>query len=167
MYIKLLICLICGYVRISVEGYYIERFLNICRNKNIFIWNLKRKKSSKLYFNVSIKNFKEIIKISKKTNCITKIVSKRGVPFLLHRYKKRKLFFLFLIIVTITIVVSSEFVWNIDIKINNGEIMENIQQDLENLGLKRGIRKNQVNAENIINSLRLKRDDIAWIRYRH
>ena len=48
MLIKVLLCYICGYIRVSVEGYYIERFINICTNKKIIIWNLKRDKNVKL-----------------------------------------------------------------------------------------------------------------------
>ena len=35
-----------GSVRIRVEGFFIERFLNICRNKNIFIQDLHRENST-------------------------------------------------------------------------------------------------------------------------
>ena len=31
-----------GYVRIRITGYSPERFLNACRYKNIYIWDLKR-----------------------------------------------------------------------------------------------------------------------------
>ena len=37
MFIKILLNYILGYVRITVEGYYIERFINICRNNKIII----------------------------------------------------------------------------------------------------------------------------------
>ena len=48
MLIKVLLCYIFGYIRVSIEGYYIERFINICTNKKIIIWNLKRDKNVKL-----------------------------------------------------------------------------------------------------------------------
>ena len=54
MYIGILLRLIFGYVRVEVEGYYIERFINICQNKKILIWNLKREKGVKLYFNIPL-----------------------------------------------------------------------------------------------------------------
>ena len=44
MFIKILLKYILGYVRITVEGYYIERFINICTTSKILIWNLKRNK---------------------------------------------------------------------------------------------------------------------------
>ena len=90
MFIKILLNYILGYIKIEIEGYYIERFINICTNKKIAIWNLKREEGIKLYLNAGIKDFKELCKIAKKTQCRIKIERKKGLPFILHRYKKRK-----------------------------------------------------------------------------
>lgn len=163
MYIKLLIKLIIGYVRIEVEGYYIERFINICTNKKILIWNLKREKGVKLYLNIGINDFKKLSAIARKTNCKVKILRKRGVPFLLNRYKKRKLFAIFLILILALIFTSSRYVWNVDISIKDNLELENISEDIENLGITRGIQKNKIDTEKVINELRIQRDDIAWI----
>ncbi len=43
MLFKVILNYLIGYVRISIEGYYIERFINICRNHKITIWNLKKR----------------------------------------------------------------------------------------------------------------------------
>ena len=163
MYIKLLIILIVGYVRIEVEGYYIERFINICTNKKILIWNLKREKGVKLYLSIGINDFKKLSAIARKTNCKVKILRKRGVPFLLNRYKKRKLFAIFLILILALIFTSSRYVWNVDISIKDNLELENISKDIENLGITRGIPKNRIDTEKVINELRLQRDDIAWV----
>ena len=163
MYIGILLRLILGYVRIEIEGYYIERFINICRNKKILIWNLKREKGVKLYLNIGINDFKKLSEISRKTKCKVKIESKRGIPFILHRYKKRKIFLIFLIIVSMSIYISSKYVWNIDIEVEDNLQMENIMQDLERAGLKKGMKKNEIDTNAIINELRLKRNDISWL----
>ena len=52
MFIKILFNYIIGYLRICVEGYYIERFINICTNNKILIWNLKRDKNIRLYLKI-------------------------------------------------------------------------------------------------------------------
>ena len=90
MFIKILINYLIGYINVSIEGYYIERFINICISKKILLWNLKRKKSSFLYANISLREFKKIKQIAKTTKCRIKIEEKKGMPFLLNRYKKRK-----------------------------------------------------------------------------
>ena len=40
MYIKILLNYILGYVNILVEGFFTERFINTCINKNIFLFNI-------------------------------------------------------------------------------------------------------------------------------
>lgn len=163
MLIKILFNYIIGYIRISIEGYYIERFINICRNDKITIWNLKRDKNVRLKLNIGIKDLKRIAKIAKKTKCKMKILKKKGLPFFLNKYKKRKIFFIFLVLIIILLSISSNFVWNIEIVEENNEQIENIYQDITDAGLSIGKPKSQVNSKEIINKIRLNRDDIAWM----
>ena len=163
MFIKIIFNYIIGYIRISIEGYYIERFINICRNNKIAIWNLKRDKNVKLELNVGIKDLKRVAKIAKKTKCKMRITKKKGLPFLFNRYKKRKLFFAFLIAIIIILAISSNFIWNIQIIEEDKDTMENLYQDVIDSGLTIGTMKSKINTKDIINKVRLKRDDIAWM----
>ena len=163
MVIKKIINYIYGYLRIVVEGYYIERFMNICRNRNYMMWNIKKINDVQLALNIEIKNFKEICQIAKKTQCKVKIKAKKGLPFLLNKYKKRKLFVVFLILVIAVIFFSSHFVWNIEIIEENGLAIENIMEDIQKAGLTIGSWKNDIDTKEIINKVRLERNDIAWI----
>ena len=113
MIIKILFSHILGYITIKVEGYFIERFINICKVKNISIWNIKRRGEVTLTFNAQIKDFKEICSIARKVKCKVKIKNKKGVPFLLYKYKRRKIFVGLLVIIIFSIIYSSNFVWNI------------------------------------------------------
>lgn len=163
MLIKIIFSLIIGYVRISIEGYYIERFINICRNRKIIIWNLKREGDIKINLNISINDFRKIGLIAKKTKCRVKIIKKRGIPFVFNKYKKRKLFFAFLLIMIITLAILSNFIWNIEIIEENQNKIDGITQDLAECGLKIGSLKSKINTKDVINKIRLKREDIAWI----
>ena len=163
MFLKIVFSYLLGYLRIIVEGYYIERFINICKSKKITIWNLKRNKDICLFLNVRIGEFKELRNVAKKTKCKIKIKSKKGLPFLLHKYKKRKIFVILLILVAFSIWLSSNFVWNVDIEEVNGNELENLGQDLENVGLKTGNLKSKIDTKAIINKIRLERKDIAWM----
>ena len=163
MFLKIIFSYLLGYLRITVEGYYIERFINICKSNKITIWNLKRNKDICLYLNVRINEFKELRNVAKKTKCKIKIRNKKGIPFLLHKYKKRKIFVILLVIVAFFIWLSSEFVWNVDIIEENELEVPNIVQDLENIGLKKGCLKSKIDTKEIINKIRLERNDIAWM----
>lgn len=163
MLIKIIFNYIIGYIRISIEGYYIERFINICRNEKITIWNLKRDKNVKLELNIGIKDLKRVAKIAKQTKCKMKIIRKKGLPFIFNKYKKRKLFFVFLIVIIIILAISSNFIWNIQIIEEDKQDMKNLYQDVIDSGLAIGTMKSKINTKDIINKIRLKRDDIAWI----
>lgn len=163
MLLKILFNYIIGYIRISIEGYYIERFINICRNDKIAIWNLKRDKNVKLELNIGIKDLRKIKKIARQTKCKVKILRKKGLPFIFNRYKKRKIFFVFLLLIVILLSISSNFIWNIQIIEEDNKKLENIQNDISDCGLTIGKLKAQINTKEIINKVRLKRDDIAWM----
>jgi similar to stage IV sporulation protein len=163
MFFRILINFIIGYVRVAVEGYYIERFINICKNEKIAVWNLKRNNDVKLFLNVGLKDYRRILKVAKKTKCKVIIQRKRGVPFVLNRYKKRKIFGILLMLLIATTIFSSNFIWNIEVRVENDEKVDNIVQDLEEMGLKTGEWKSKVNIKDVISKVRLKRQDIAWM----
>lgn len=152
-----------GYVNIKIEGYYIERFINICTTKQILLWNLKREDSITLHASVEVSNFKELRQICKKTKCKMKIEGKKGLPFTIKKYKKRKVFILFLILIIVSIITLSRFIWNIEVTgnetINTEEILALVEQE----GLAIGKLKGGINTKEIINKIRLERDDVAWV----
>ena len=152
-----------GYVDIKVEGYYIERFINICNTKQIDLWNIKRTDSITMHARIDSKRFKELKPICKKTKCKVKIERKKGFPFIVKKYKKRKFFLVFLLLIILAIITLSNFIWNIEIEgttnISKDEILEIVKES----GLEVGSWKGKVDTKNVINNLRLKRDDVAWV----
>ena len=163
MYIQILKGYALGYVRIIIEGFFIERLINLCIKRKILLWNTKRKKASVLEANVSIKDFKNLVKIAKETKCKVKIKQKRGLPFIFNKYKKRKIFFIFLIIISASIITLSNFIWNIEIEGNNNISKEEILKSLEEDGLKIGTAKAKINIKELTNKMRLNRNDLAWV----
>ena len=135
MSIRVLLKYILGYVRITVEGYYIERFINICTTSKILIWNLKREKGIKLYLNIGIQDYYKAIKIAKKLKCKVKIEKKRGLPFILNRYKKRKIFVISLFVILIALYTSSNYIWNIEIRVEDNMQLDNILEEVKMAGL--------------------------------
>lgn len=163
MLFRILLRYILGYVNISVEGYYIERFINTCLSKGILIWNVKREKSTYMRANVGIQDFKRLKEVSKKTKCKMQIERKKGLPFLMNRYRKRKIFAILLIVIVALMFVTSKFVWNIEVegldRIPETEIINNLAE----CGLSVGTLKSKINSQEITNKIRLDRDDIAWM----
>lgn len=163
MYLTVLLNYILGYVTITVEGYFIERFINICNSKKILLWGMKRKRTSVMITKIGIQDFKRIKEVAKTTKCKVSINEKKGLPFVLHRYRKRKIFLIMIILISISIFVTSNYIWNIEIvglnKISNEEIVETLRKN----GIDSGTKKKNINVKEIVNNIRLQRNDIAWI----
>ena len=163
MFFKILFNYILGYVNIKIEGFYIERFINICKSKGILLWNMKREKSSILYANIGINDFKILKNIAKTSSCNIKLTKKMGLPFIFNKYKKRKIFFILLIFVLLVLLISSNYIWNIEIIGDNRIDKNEIIEELKNNGLSIGVAKSKLDTKSVINDIRMKREDIAWI----
>lgn len=162
MYFKILLNYFLGYIAIEIEGYFIERFMNLCHAQKIFLWNLKRPKTTIMKVNLSIRDFKKLKQIAKKTKCRIKICQKKGLPFLFHRYRKRKIFFFFFLFIILVIITLSNFIWNIEIAGNEKIDRQEIEQLLKENNFHAGKCKIGLNTKEVINQIRLQRNDIAW-----
>ncbi len=163
LFVRTLLNYFTGYVNIRVEGFFIERFINMCIAKKILLMDIKREKSTIMYANVGLADYKRLRQIAKKTKSKIKIQRKKGLPFTAHKYRKRKIFGILCLAVLIGIIVSSNYIWNIEITGNSKISSEDILKSLEENGLNIGVSKNDMDTNSVINKIRLDRDDIAWI----
>ena len=152
-----------GFVNISVEGFFTERFINSCFSNAIFLWDLKRENSTYLKVKISVKDFKKIKKIARITKCKVKIENKKGLPILMHKYRKRKIFLIAILVIAIFIFALSRFIWNIEIIGGNNIKEDEIRSLLSENGIEIGKRKGDFNLEKAINKIRMAREDISWI----
>lgn len=163
MLFKIIFNYLLGFVNITVEGFFVERFINNCINNKIFLWSIKRINSTLITTNISVREFKKIHTIARKTKCKVSINSKKGLPIVLHRYRKRKLLLLILIPIVFCVLITSTYIWNIEITgIENIEKDEILSQ-LVDEGIYIGKKKSGIDAKKVINNIRLKRNDISWM----
>ena len=159
---KILYLYILGYVDIVVSGFFTERFVNLCFAKSIFLWKLNRISSGEIEARISRKDFMRIRKIAKKSNCKVKILSKKGFPFLLNKYKKRKIFAITLGVVAILIFGLTRFVWNIEINCDGEFNKQNIMKILNNNGVEEGKLISKIDTGKTINEICMNEEDISW-----
>lgn len=163
MILKLIYMFFAGYVYVSVEGFFIERFINICRNNNIWLQDLHRENNAYIKFKLLKSDFKEIRHIAKKAKCKVKIEKKKGVPFVINRYRKRKIFAVAILAIAIFIFILTKFIWNIEVQGNEKISKDEILNIVKEYGISVGSYKSKIDTKKISNLIRLKRDDLAWI----
>lgn len=150
-----------GYVKIKLYGYAPERFLNLCSNHNILIWNLEYEDGNYI-FCISIKGIKSLKPILKKTRTTFEILERHGMPFYMHRYRKRKLFAVGILVCSILLYTMSLFIWKIEVEGNLHRTDDSIIQFLEENHVYHGMRKSKIDCENIEELLRTGYNDIIW-----
>ena len=163
MYLQKIQNIVIGYVNIEVEGYYIEKFINICRKNNVYLLNLKREKNILIRTDIPVRDFKRVVNFAKENKCRIKIKQKKGLPFLLNRYRKRKIFAISLLFVIIALISLSKFIWNIEITGNSNVTTSEILEIVKEEGLDIGKLKSKIDAQDIVDTIRLKRADISWV----
>lgn len=151
-----------GVLDVEIQGFFTERFINLCKINNIKIWNIKNIVIGIVRFSICIKDFKKLKKIAKKTKCKVKIIDKKGLYFKVFKYRKRKIVYLLILVCIISCIVFSSFIWNIEIVGNENISSEEILLALNKIGLKQGTCKIGLKSKNIINGLRINVDGIAW-----
>lgn len=150
-----------GYLSIKVWGFSTERFINLCGNHNILLWDIVNHGD---YYTmcISLKGFYQLKSITRKTGTRVVVTSRYGLPFLTVKMKKRKIFLAGLCGSVLFWIWMSGFIWNVDIQ-GNLYITDDVFQDfLADSGIKAGIKKKQIDIETLEKSIRNEFDIVTW-----
>lgn len=152
-----------GTITVQIEGFFTERFINLCRINNIKIWEIRNIVKGVIRFKMNISDFKKLRSITKKTKCKVSIKEKKGIYFTLFKYRKRKIMFIFLFLIIFFSIAFSTFVWSIDI-VGNERIDKNvIMSELKESGLYVGKSKIGLDKKEVVNELRAKDNELSWV----
>lgn len=152
-----------GYVIIVVEGYFLEKFINICTHRQLRLWSVRWQKKSRLTLKICINDFKKIRPVARKTKCRVHILKKKGVPFILHRYRNRKAFVIGWAVFVVTFFFIASFVWDVTITGNEKVATDEIMERLYDNGIRQGALKYGIDLEKVVNNMMLEIDDLARI----
>ena len=152
---------IIGYLEVEFSGDVAEVILNICAKQGISLWSIKRR-DRKIRGFITVRDFKTLPRVAKKSGIRVHILKKRGFPFIVRRYKKRlgipvgaAIFFCFLELM-------SCFIWTVEVSGNKGVPEKDILAACEKIGVKEGAKKSSVNPKTAKQELLLELDKLAW-----
>lgn len=151
-----------GYLKVQIKGYSPERFLNLCKNKGITVWDLEAKGHNYEMF-ISLNGFRKLKPLLKKTQTKLTILERYGAPFFLHKYRKRKMFFGGGIICCVIIFFLSKFIWNIEIIGNQSITDETMIEYLKTEHIFHGMLIKDVACESIATEIRKDFGEIIWV----
>ena len=155
-----------GYVLVSIVGEQTERFLNLCKGRNIHVRKIIRQEDGSLLAVFSVKDFFKLRPIRSKTKVHIRILKKYGLPFFFLRSKKRMAFFLGILACICLMLLLSGRIWNIHIEGNEANSTPEILNFLAREGIVHGIAKNKVDCSQIAAMVRKNYPEITWVSAR-
>ncbi len=151
-----------GCLLISVKGKFPERFINLCALRGIKISGAT-KKNDEFIMETPVKTFRKMIEISYITKCRVHIIKKRGLPFKMAKWGKRKVFLSGAALFCLLVFVSNSFIWTIRIDGNKILTEEEIKIIANYCGLREGVVKYSLD-ENKFSKNALKCEPrLSWI----
>lgn len=143
-----------GYVIIRIEGLSLERLLNLALTKGIYLWDVKRLNKYQVDVCVHIKSLDTLMELVGFLGCKERILQYKGLPFLIERLKKRKMFISGFIMFFLFLALLSSFLWDIDINGLEQTPYDEVLAYLNENGIERGKLKRTM-AEDQIKKLLL------------
>ena len=95
-----------GYLRIRVSGFSPERFMNLCSNRDVLLWDIVRDGDGYIMC-VSLQSFYQLKAIVRKTRTKVVIIERCGLPFLVPVMQKRRVFMAGLILTVSGVIILS------------------------------------------------------------
>jgi len=151
-----------GYVAVEVTGSAVERFLNMAAHRGVYMWNISPIENG-VKMHCSIRGFKMLRSCVKKTKVRLKIAQREGFPFIMHKYRKRKILMGGIAFFVLFLYAMSSFVWRIDIVGNERVSSEAILEFSDTHGLHIGAFKHSVDHKEIGRQLLFEFKDVSWV----
>ncbi|MCM1088251.1 MAG: sporulation protein YqfD [Muribaculaceae bacterium] len=150
-----------GYVSIKVWGYSTERFLNLCGNHDILIWDIENH-GDYYTMKVSIKGFFALKTLLRKTGTRASVLHRYGLPFFVPKIKKRKIFVFGLLLCLLFWIYTARYIWDIEIE-GNYSLTEDVLMDyLKSQGVHTAMKKENLQIEELEMRLREEYNLITW-----
>ncbi len=152
-----------GYVIIVVSGLSIEKFINICTKRQILLWDMARLESAAVRMKMSIRGFKNARSAARKARVRVRIVGKRGLVYLLGRYRKRRGFLLGILAFAILIYLMTSIIWSIEITGNTQVETNTLVEQINGMGIYRGAVKRFIDPKRLADTLMLNNRQLSWV----
>ena len=161
MFIQLL-RLLKGYVFFSAEGGFPERFINLCNNNNIYLWDVKND-GVKVKACTTTTDFKRINLSAENSGMEIKDANEKGLKSFVIRYKYRLGLCLGAFLAIFVVAFLSGYIWEVEIVSNGGVNVEAFTESLAESGVKKGARRSEIDVLKVQEEMMCKHNELLWL----
>ncbi len=151
-----------GYVRLKAQGGFPERFLNLCSNKGIPLWEVESR-GGILLANTTPDGYRKIRTPAKKSGMKVRILKKHGLPFFAFSNRKRVGLLFGAVCFFLIIGVLSTMVWTVSVEGCETVSEEEITDVLASLGVHPGVVRQSIDIEKTEREALGKLPNISWM----
>ncbi len=151
-----------GYVTVLLQGDTTERFINLCGFHRLDMWDFCTCDQG-VTVKVRISDYKKLRSIAKQTDIRLHIISKQGVPFFVHRHRRRYGLLVGGLLFIIILNILCGKIWTIEI--HGVENRERIIQILSEYGVKPGVAATQYDWPTLRQNIIRQYPEISWMSF--
>ncbi|WP_164668573.1 sporulation protein YqfD [Virgibacillus doumboii] len=129
---------ITGYVTVLVKGKRPELFFQACNEQGITVWDIKKESDNTCKGNVKLNAIASLRQVKRRTGYKLRFVDKKGYPFILKRFLRRKEVILGLLLSILLVFFLSNIIWEVRVTGVPKDIEEKIDKQLEEYGIHQG-----------------------------
>lgn len=150
-------------VRIDVKGNAKERYLNMCRARHFPVWDVTSdKKNDVITMCMNREDFLESKSAIRKTGVKVSVKEKSGLPFLLKKINKRRVFVAGALLGVLFLFMMMRSIWAFQFEGTKRITDEQIVDYLESCGITIGTPIRELNYEELEQGLREQFPEITW-----
>ena len=151
-----------GILTIRVTGRGVTRFMNLCIKTGIHLWKVECADNAQFTFCMYLRDLYALKPFLRKTHVKLRIQKRTGIPFLLDRYRARKVFALVILLVIGAVLWLSTRIWRIEV-VGNSFIGEDVVlKYLKEQNITYGSAEDCIDNDELELSLRQDFDEIIW-----
>ena len=151
-----------SYVICQISGPDVERFLNMCRHRDITFFDMCREADG-IRAGILVEDFKRIKPMAVITRTKIHIKRRRGVRFLLHRYRRRRGFVLGFLLFIVILSFLTSHIWAFEFEGNSRYTDEKLVKYLDTQRIRPGVRVSAISGSELEENIRLTFPDISWV----
>lgn len=104
-----------GYLVLVVKGNHPERFINMAFTRGIHLWDLTWTCPDTLMVKVYAQSFRTLRHVARQSSCRIWIHRKHGFPFLIYRFRRRRMLLAGAIIFCLILYFLSSLIWTVEV----------------------------------------------------
>ncbi len=151
-----------GFVGFRVIGRTPERFLNLCAQRGIRLWNSQPSPQG-LQARMFVSDYKAVRPVARRAGVRTQVLKKRGLPFFVARYRGRAGLPVGAALGAVLLLTLSQFVWNITVTGNETVSEQRITALLAESGVRIGAYTKGIDTGQAKRDILLKTEEIGWV----